>query len=49
MTRRAVHTTTNPDGSTTPYTMRNVWQIGEVVEVAGTKYAIKEDGWRKVK
>ena len=49
MTRRAVHTVTNPDGSTTPYTMRNVWQIGEVVEVAGTKYRVEESGWRKVK
>jgi hypothetical protein len=38
-----------PNGQQMNYTMGMVWEnMGKVVEVAGTKYLVKEDGWRKV-
>jgi hypothetical protein len=53
MTRRAANSRfiTLPDGNQMQYSMEMMWKetMGKVVTVAGTKYLVKEDGWRKVK
>lgn len=41
MTRRALRTR--------GYPIDSVWQIGQIVEAAGTRYRIEPTGWRKVK
>lgn len=49
MTRRARHFFTNPNGSLSPYTMRDIWNLNDTVVVAGTTYQIRDTGWKKIK
>lgn len=50
MTKRAYwqRESRQADGSYVRYTMGQIWDIGQIVVVAGTQYMIHDDGWKKI-